>query len=124
MSVVIWIPWRTAGRAVVIAGTWAANIASAARGLSDPVTHWIAAAVIAADLVDGHDRATTASVADDAAVAAIPSRSAGRRGEDGEGDGEDGDDAFHDDVDSGNASFDWGSGAGIQCTAKLFSGST
>ena len=106
----------------MIAGTWAANIASAAGRLSDPVTHRIAAAVIAADLVDGHDRTTTAGVTDDAAVAAIPSRSAGRKGEDGENNGEDGEDAFHGSVDFGNASFDWGSGAGIQCTAKLFLG--
>lgn len=102
----------------MIARTRAANVATATRGLRDPVTHWIAASVIAADLVDGHDRTTTAGVAYHAAVAAIPSRSAGRNGENGENNGEDGDDAFHYSVEFGNASFDWLTGAGIQPAKK------
>jgi hypothetical protein len=73
-----------------------ADVAAAVRGLSDPTTDGMTAAVVAHDLINCIDGTTAASVADNALAAAVISLCRGRSHESRDTEeGKDGEDVFH-----------------------------
>jgi hypothetical protein len=83
-------------RRCVARSAWVADAAAAVRGLSDPATDRMTAAIIAHDLIDCIDGATAASVADDTLAAAVISlcRGGSHESRDTE-ESKDGEDVFH-----------------------------